>query len=177
WAAFGEATLELAPNLSVTGGLRYSWERKSIWAQTGTAAPVARNATWDDLTPRVVVRYIVPDVVNVYGSYSKGFKSGAYSATSPPVPPVDPETADAYDLGAKSLVSSRWRLNGSIFHYGYKNIQVLAYQPGGTSILQNAAEATIYGGELEAAAALTPDLDVRLAATYTHGRYDSFPRA
>ncbi|MDB5446969.1 MAG: TonB-dependent receptor, partial [Phenylobacterium sp.] len=117
--------------------------------------------------------------VNLYASYSKGFKSGAFSANSPTVPAVDPEKIDAFEVGAKSLFSDRLRITTAVFLYNYKDIQVLAYGTGSTStsFLQNAARARITGAEFEAVASLGGGFDGRASATYTHGTYTSFPSA
>jgi len=44
-------------------------------------------------------------------------------------------------------------------------------------VLQNAATAELYGGELEVTAEPVADLNVRAAFTYLHSEYASFPRA
>jgi len=44
-------------------------------------------------------------------------------------------------------------------------------------VLQNAATAKIYGGELEVTVSPVEDLNFRGSFAYTHGEYDSFPGA
>src|SRR5690606_37136844 len=40
-----------------------------------------REETWDELQPRVTLRYLPSDNVTLYGGYSKGFRSGGFNQT------------------------------------------------------------------------------------------------
>lgn len=185
YAAFGEGTYELTDQLSVTAGLRYSYESKLGFGYARSGAGVttrvlaATTNHWDAWTPRLIVRYIVPDTVNIYGSFSQGFKSGQINVANLTGVPVQPEELTAYEVGAKTLSSDRFRASIAAYYYDYKNQQVSVRQSttalGG--ITQNAANSTIYGGEFNLDARLAEDWTASFNTAYTHARYDSFPNA
>lgn len=181
-AAFGEATYDLTDRLSVTAGLRYSYEEKHNFGYRTSAAgvrsaPTDVTAHWGGWTPRVIVRYIVPDAVNLYGSYSEGFKSGLFNSSGLSGIPVDPERLNAYEIGVKTLGSDRYRATLAAYHYDYNDIQVSVRTSGSVSVLQNAASAKINGGEFTFDARLSADWTASFNTAYIHGRYASFPGA
>src|SRR3546814_8074990 len=67
------------------------------------------------------------DLVLVYASYSKGYKSGTFNgrATSgPALNVVLPENSDSYEIGVKSQFwDRRVTLNLSVYDVTYKNLQ------------------------------------------------------
>ncbi len=157
FAGFGEATLNLADRLHVTGGVRYNTEKKTFHWQNlvNLAAPlVDRERTWNSATWRGVVRYDLAENANVYFSASTGFKSGVYNAYSSLGIPVNPEKVTAFELGAKARVAG---INLALAGYAYKyrDIQVSSYtQVGNPPTLQltlsNAARAKMRGVEFTA---------------------------
>jgi iron complex outermembrane receptor protein len=98
------------------------------------------------------------------------------AATSPV--PVEPEKIKAAEVGVKSDLSRSLRANLSLYYYDYSNLQVQARTPDGNAyVLQNAASAEVYGGELEINVIPTQGLNVRGSVAYNHGTYDKFPAA
>jgi len=159
FAGFGEATLNLAARLHITGGIRYNTEKKVLHWQNLVnlaAAPVDRERTWNSVTWRGVARYDISDNANVYFSASTGFKSGVYNAYSSVGIPVNPEKVTAFELGAKARVAG---INLALAGYAYKyrDIQVSSYTQvtvNGTPTLlltlSNAARAKMRGIEFTA---------------------------
>jgi iron complex outermembrane recepter protein len=88
WAAFGEVYYQLAPDLKLTGGLRYTDDKKSFdfipsWTLVlGEGYPTLRTVDqeWRELTGRAVVNWTpkldFTDQTLVYGSYAHGYKGG-----------------------------------------------------------------------------------------------------
>ena len=177
-AGFADVTYQAAPNLYLTGGLRYSNESQDmVYEATGTRG----SHTWESWNERLVARYEFSPRSNVYASYSNGFKSGVYNALSFVTTPVNPETIDAYEVGYKTA-QSNWQFSSAAYYYSYKNLQFTAYHFDPVtnltvSALENAAAATIYGAEAQGTYNFTPDFNIRLGAAWTHSRYDSFPGA
>jgi iron complex outermembrane receptor protein len=92
--------------------------------------------------------------------------------------PVEPETIKTIEGGIKADPLPWLRTNLAIYHNDYKDLQVQAKDANGVNyILQNAANAKIYGGELEVTASPTSDLNIRLGVAYVHARYEDFPLA
>lgn len=176
-AGYVDASYDITERLTLLAGLRYSWEKKSLAGVRSLTAPLAfiSDQSWDSLTPRVVARYEVSDATNVYASWNRGFKSGAYNVSGLSPIPVDPEKVDAFEVGLKT--SSRG-FSGSIsaFYYHYSDQQVQS-QLGTSNLLQNAASSIIYGVDAEASIRLSPELRVTGAASWLHANYDKFPGA
>jgi len=168
YAVFGEATFDVTPALHLTGGLRFTDETKrfrtdakiisGVRSRIGTII-VADNSwqerKFQETSPRVTLSYDASSDLMLYGTYSKGFKSGGFNARySSPVPALisfDPEFATLYEAGLKYQTPQRnLRLNLALFHTDYSDVQVDFSVPAvlGT-IAGNAAAATIDGVELE----------------------------
>lgn len=90
---------------------------------------------------------------------------------------VNPESIKAAEIGLKVDPASWLRTNLSAYRYDYSDLQVTARSAGNAFILQNAATAKIYGGELEVTVVPIRDLNLRASAVYTHAEYDKFPQA
>ncbi|MDB5445174.1 MAG: hypothetical protein JWQ97_491 [Phenylobacterium sp.] len=179
YAVFGEATFSPIDRVSITAGLRYSYERKVNFGKLSPTSP-DRSFTdhWDDVTPRLVVKYEIPDVVNLYGSFSKGFKSGQFNATALNGIPVAPEKIDAYEIGAKTLRAGAWRASVAAYRYNYKDIQVSARLAGAALVtLGNAAAAVIKGAEFQVDGRVTPELTVNFGLSLLDAKYKDFTGA
>jgi len=186
-AAFAEVNYEITPGLRATVGGRYSYEKRGynvrndvIVTATGATSfqTVDRDITFKRFTPRVILQYVFSPQANVYASFSTGYKSGVFNAGSVAGTSVEPEKIKAYEAGFKTEPVRGLILNGSVFHYDYRNLQVSARDPaGGPSIFANAAQAKISGGELEAIASLGRDTKLRFGAAYLDAKYKNFTRA
>jgi len=178
YAVYADATYNIVPRLYLTGGVRYSHERKKFNFDEG-AISGASQRSWESVTPRAVIRFQMQPETSVYGSYSKGFAAGVYSVFSPNLTPADPEKVDAYEVGFKhsqGVVS----LNLASFYYKYKDMQYVSYtanQGSVTAQLSNVGRAEIYGAEGDIRLRVAEGLTLYAAAAYTHGKYQDFPGA
>lgn len=181
-AAFADATYHFDNAISLTGGLRYSWEKRTFsFAQPEANVLVNHaNKSWSAVTPRVVVRYEVAPSSNIYASFSKGFKSGTFNTTSPISTPVNPENVKAYEIGFKT-VQGALQFDTAAYYYDYKDLQVstLTIINGNQEAanLSNAALAKIYGLEAALSVAVTDELSLSASAAYNHARYTSYTNA
>jgi iron complex outermembrane receptor protein len=110
--------------------------------------------------------------VLLYGSYSRGFKSGgfnAFSITPTSDAPFDPEYVDNFEFGVKStLLDGRARFNLALFSMNYRDLQVnqlLLISGVPRYETSNAAKARSRGLEAEFAYKFAPG--VELAANYS----------
>jgi iron complex outermembrane receptor protein len=178
FAAFLHNNVELTDRLSLTAGVRYSWERIKLdggtFAGTGIVgrperpstivAPLAvaqKQRTDDDanykigLEWRPVVNADWLDKLLVYGSISNGFRSGSFNAAFVSSPEqltsLAPEKITAYEIGFKSNLARRtMQLNGSLFHYDFKDGFINVDSPSSpVPITINAAAISTWGVELE----------------------------
>jgi len=173
-AGFGEMTWNAFGHLFLTGGLRYSWDQKSAFNQTNTAPKVSATSDFNNVSPRGVLRYEWTKDTDVYFSYSEGYKSGGFNATSAAgvvvsstgaSAAVRPETVKAYELGLKTQLGGRVRADVAAYHYDYSDLQVSAavldpVTHASLTNLQNAGVAEINGFEASIVAELAKGLSV-----------------
>lgn len=177
YAGFANVTYELAPNLYLTGGGRYSIDRPSVAFDLIPYSEAESGDTeFHNFSGRGVLRYQLSPQSNVYASFTQGYKAGGLPASAFSLTPVKPETIDAYEVGYK-VAASRIRADVAAFYYNYKDIQVTTYGAGGQSITVNAAEAHSYGIDGDLTLQATENLDFTLNAGYTHAYYANFPNA
>lgn len=195
YAFFGQVDFDFTEQWTLTAGIRYSDETKQDWNAQSTlipdtellglysprpipaAAPASTRrgeASWDAWTPKFGIEWRPTDAVLLYGSYTKGFKSGGFNDLQPTNPPYDPEYIKSYEIGAKtSWLDDRLRVNASAFYYDYTDLQVLAFQ-NSLTFTTNAAEATIQGLEVELQARPVDALDLGVSVAYLDATYDEF---
>lgn len=181
YAGFAEGSLEVSPGLFATLGGRYTTEKRSqvgFLNINGAMRDLPKNsAQFNKFTYRGSIRYEIASGTNIYASYGNGFKSGVYTGTITPVL-TRPEEIKALEAGIKSDPARWLRVNLAMFHYNYKDLQVTARDPLTTSyVVQNAAAAKLYGGELEVQVAPSDALQIRAAVAFNHARYKDFPLA
>ncbi len=107
-----------------------------------------------------------PDTL-LYLSYSRGYRSGAFNGqflfSNSDFTSVRPETLDSVEAGWKTQwLDRRLQLNGALFHYQYKNQQIIDIRPTGQQPLINLGKSKIDGGELELVARPVPPLTVHV---------------
>ncbi len=161
---FAQADWSLSDRLTLTTGLRYSYEKKKGYFSifNGPFDNYA-NPSWDAFTPRVGLRYAIDSRSNVYATYSRGFKSGVLPILAEGKP-VNPEKLTAYEIGYKTARAA-YTFNAAAFYYDYKNIQIQQFISG-TIIPSNAASARIFGLEFDGTVKLARGLSVRAGATW-----------
>lgn len=177
-AAFGQVTWSpdsLDNRLSVTGGMRYTHDKKRLQQTSSFVRDVERsfsNATW-----MLNAAYNWTDNVMTYARASTGYKAGGVSARSAN-DGYSPEKLTSYELGLKSELFERvLRVNLVGFYSIYDDLQVsqfLAGSGGATSITVNAGEARYQGFETEVAALLATGLQANATYGYVDREYKSF---
>jgi iron complex outermembrane receptor protein len=185
YAAYAEGTYQVTGRVDVTLGVRATRERKKVAVDrqfrnltTGaiTVDPPLYTAaeSWNNVSPRAIVKYAVSDDVNVYASVSRGFKGGGFNAFGPD-PAYDPETITAYEAGAKlRLAGGRLNLNAAVFAYDYKDLQIRLGVPGGGVAIASAEGAEIRGVEVDFTFHLTEGLTVYGSGSLLGSEYKSF---
>lgn len=170
YAVFGEVYVDLAENLKLTGGLRYTHDEKRIETASGTFALnpyFIGNADFDKVTGRAILNWN-PDVsftqdTNVYLSFSRGFKSGGFNPGNNTIPVFESEVIDAYELGIKnSFLDGKGRLNLALFNYEYSNL-IVGNLVGTAVANTNIPKSRVRG--LEAELVYTPVEPLRLEAS------------
>lgn len=189
-AAFAEATLRPVPRFSVILGGRYNYDRRSLVGDSNLAGILAfgggtspahweQSVSFRSFTPRVVLSYDA-GVANLYASFNKGFRAGGFNTpTFAPQDPVRPEKIESYEAGVKYVSPDRkLRLSLSGYYYKQTDLQVgITDVESGGSVIQNAASADAYGGEVEGSYAFSRQFSVYAGGSYIRARYKSYPDA
>lgn len=199
WSVFADVTFDITDDLSLAVGGRYTDDKREadVFRATylGIGSPFFGNdtafelvvssdyeadETFTDFSPRVNLSYALNDDINLYASYSQGFKAGSFDprganfATPAVVDGYDPETLDSFELGMKATwMDGRAITNVALFHSDYEDMQI----PGSIGIdsdndgvndgfvgaVTNAGEAEIRGIELEGTFRLTENFTAQIA--------------
>ncbi len=189
WAAFGQAQYSLTEKFSVTLGGRYTeetkdWDKLSGVFLTGTdtqltdTSPPDESAKYTNFTPKFGLEFKPDDDTMLYGTVSKGFKSGGFNMVGGTPGGYDPETMWAYEIGLKNrFADGRISTSLSAFYYDYKDLQVLSFITPGVTDITNAASAEVKGIELEASGQLTEGLIIRATLAYLDAEYKNYTGA
>lgn len=187
-ALFGRLDYDVTDRLQLSAGLRYTKERKRAHFVQGDVTGIFPllgfpdltfngRSNDEDLSPSASLSYQIAPDANIYGRFSRGFKSAAFNvdiASSVDGLTARPEKATSYEVGFKTLMlDRRMSLNLAAFHTDYDRLQVS--QVLGTGIaLTNAGRAQIEGLEGETTLQLTPRLHVQGSAAVLDAHYKSF---
>ncbi|HTO42185.1 MAG TPA: TonB-dependent receptor, partial [Rhizomicrobium sp.] len=194
YAAFGEAYYDVAPDLKLTGGLRWTQDQKhftlipSQLLSNGWGYPSdgVVDQQWDAITGRAAINWTpklsFTDQTLVFGSYAHGYKAGGANPPGPvlpafaagdanPIHPLtfEPEYIDAFELGTKNtLFDGALTLNSSVFYYNYKGYQISEIVDR-TAINLN-FDAKVKGAEVEATWEPLPGLRFNASGGYQEAR-------
>lgn len=209
-AAFVDATYAVAPTVNVFGGLRYTRETLSLDYSrisyfnpvdgffdpvTGinTADPIAvfgftgdeAKRTDKNVSGRLGIQWQPQDDMNFYASFNRGFKGAAANqgriVQGPLVALLDPEIAEAYEVGAKMrLLDGAVSLSVALYKQTIKNIQQTAVLPNSVEVdLVNAGDLKIEGFEATVTIRPTNEITFNGGLVYNDAYYSgddiSFP--
>lgn len=187
WAVFGQVDYDLTEQLSVAFGGRYSEETRqsNISGFSGGFEQVlSAKDTFTDFSPRLALTYLASDTVTLYGTISKGFKSGGVQiAPNPDAETYEPEILWNYELGVKAdLFDQRLRLNAAVFYMDWTELQVSFQEnlidDNGDFILfggvNNADSATSTGAEISATVVPAENWLINLNIGYLDAEFDRF---
>ena len=153
WALFAQATWDVVEWASLTGGLRYTEEKKGLSKfQSNPLTPEAppsvdadSSAIYTAWTPMASLALTLPDDrlpdrldhLMGYFTYARGFKGGGFNAiagnqvpagqTATTLEPFAPEFLDSWEVGFKTIaLDQSLTFNASFFLSQYDDIQVVA---------------------------------------------------
>ncbi len=177
YAAFGQATYDFTDRFSATLGLRYNSEDKQArqFSDFGFIPPLTQDLRTrsDAMTPKLGIEYQPGEDVLLFASATRGFKSGGFTFNGFQ-PGFDPEYVWSYEAGVKSrLRGGAMLLNGSAFYYDYTDLQVSKLQ-NNAGVITNAADATIYGAEIELIAVPLERWRVNVGLSALDAQFDRF---
>ncbi len=177
YAVFGQASYSFGEKLSITAGLRYEEQEVDF---TDHVAGIRENETWNEVSPKITLDYLIAPEIMTYASVSKGYRSGGFNtyATDPQYMTYDEEKLWSYEIGMKStILNQRIIVNGALFYMDIKDMQVNEAVSAYESYLTNAAEASAIGGEIDITARLTESLSLNASLGYTNIEFDKYEDA
>jgi iron complex outermembrane recepter protein len=126
-AVFADATFSITDQLDIFGGIRYSDYKNTtgVGIDTRTAT---RSSTINDknVSGRIGVSFKPSPESTLFGSYAKGYKPPAIvvpTIATDPVTNLRPETADAFEVGAKFELG-KIQLSANAFYTNVKDFQI-----------------------------------------------------
>ena len=207
YAAFGQANWHLSDRLTLTGGLRFTHEKKSggfdqrqtggtdlstLPAAIAGAASAIRNnfgsvrsytarTTNDSLSGQATLAYKLSPNVLTYATYARGNKSGGLNIANLPSgvdPVVGPEKVDHYEIGVKTTPSPGITLNGAAFWTEIRDFQsTFSDAARSLTYLTNAAKVRSRGAEIDLQADPFKGVWFYASATYADTVYLSYRNA
>jgi len=181
-AVFGQATWNITDAWHLTGGVRYTHDKRVhiggrgyTWGYFASAPQLPLNPQIDPRDPAngyvegvpndgrysdnkatglVRLNYDIDRNNMVYASVSTGYKSGGVQDRGLP---YKPETLTNYEIGSKStFLNGALRINNALFYMDFKDFQFnspVSFPDGSRGLaIENADGAEVYGLETEIAA-------------------------
>lgn len=176
YGLYAQGSYAFTDQWKITLGGRFSHEKRR---GTGTfeflgVVPTDKAASWDAFTPTLTVNYQANDNTLVYGSVTRGFKSGVINVGSQN-DVINPEYVWSYEVGLKTTSSdNRLQANLAAFYMDYTNLQVGFVDATSVVTTINAAAARNYGIEAELRAKPIDGLTLELFGTYLNAEYTEF---
>ena len=209
---FGQFGFDLSDKLSLTVGARYTEDDRAVelielgaLAAFGGSVAAARvglgttalddgtvilndgttienDAEFEEFSWTVALDYKLTEDQLVYGSISRGFRSGGIDGDGLLSTEVDPEFVDNIEFGYKaSFLNQSLRWNSAIWYSDYTDIQIQSFSLDTTvtagvplAVLNNAAEAELFGFESEIEWVPTNNFTLKAAVGYTDGEFSEF---
>ena len=180
YAAYLDLGYDFNDKWDASLGVRYTYDEKDFSnkvlpanspvlgnrAALGFSTPEGKiddSKDWDEFTPRAIVNYHPSDETLLFGSVTRGYKSGGFNTfgTTPPLEfgfteatpdaykpaAFDPETSWSYELGYKGTVNEgNTQLTANVFYYTYDDLQT-TYEEGPLLFAENVGEVKGWGFE------------------------------
>lgn len=203
WAGYVNVNYAITDKLDVEAGIRYSYDKKrfsNFPVPVGdllgfnfiaySSEAITDTKSWDDFTPRFIVRYRPNDNWTLFASVTRGYKSGGFGSfnfeprtpaspevefgarglTNADIRPSDfePETVWSYEIGVKGRnPNRRVRFDANAFYYEYKNLQLLVPGPGASTIVDNVGNVRGFGLEASLQWVLNDYINVGVSGAWT----------
>lgn len=173
--AYTQLDYQLSDTLTLTTGLRYTWENIDYFATSLLNVPLMAGdfngitvPGWkipgeikdNNLSGKIALVQRISNSTSLYYSLNRGFKSGGYNGSlaftvdEARLAEYGPETLTAWEVGMKTG-SKDFNLNLAAFYYDYQDQQVFMNQQSAeqlaapAQVLDNVGESVIYGAELD----------------------------
>ncbi|SEK81569.1 iron complex outermembrane recepter protein [Colwellia chukchiensis] len=162
YAVFTHATYALFDKVNITGGLRYTADKKDISVNqikpdNSAGFQSADDHSWSNVNFKLGVDYQLNESFMVFLNSASGYKAGGYALlNSGELRTFNQENNITYEIGFKSSwLNNKINLNSTYFFSQYDDLQLSAWDDEGNIVRINAADTEISGLEIEVKAAIT----------------------
>jgi iron complex outermembrane receptor protein len=145
WAAFGQVSYDLTDNATLIGGVRYTDDDKDMTTPDTPNPQPPVNVSDEQVSWDLSLMYSLNDDWNVYGRVANGFRAPSIQGRNiaffdaNPFSVAQSETILSTEVGFKSTLGERVRLNGAVYYYTIDDMQLSAIGGNGNSnVLVNA---------------------------------------
>lgn len=191
-SVYGQANYSFTKRVELFFGLRYDreWKRLAIASEYqkdpdpqplfALVPDTAATVTPDAFSPKAGLLLHVNKDINVYLSYSRGYRAGGLTQLSidpsqAPLYPYDPEYSNNFEIGIKtSLLDQRLQANAAAFFIKANNVQVpTLILPDAITVTRNAGKLRSKGVELELLSTPAKGLQLTYNVGYTDAMYET----
>jgi iron complex outermembrane recepter protein len=163
---FAQGNYQITDTLKATLGVREDHESRELIGLNTAFVPGPPSLTGGALggsitsnlpSGKAELDYKPVSDTLIYGSISRGVKSGGFTAhnttSAPAADPFQPERLTAYEIGVKSDITRTLRVDTSVFYYRYRDQQILGkvFDDASQSFIGRFVNANsrISGGEMD----------------------------
>ena len=183
FAFFTSADIEYNDDWIFNIGIRYTHEKKkadiaSLIRNVNQPCNVVENTcpidfsdskTWGYVSGKLGFTYTISDEQRMYGNWTRSYRSGGYNLRNTAIDtvnlgpgPFGKEIVDSWEIGYKSELGDRGKLNAAVFYTTVQDMQreINLSDPisGVVQVIKNTADAKIFGFEVEGTYAITDSL-------------------
>ena len=196
YAAFGQASFDITPSLTLTGGLRGFIAHNTLTGFSGFASNVPgfaaegvpgcvvplptsnscayinKKADESGETHKLTLQWQINPQKMIYATYSTGFRPGGNNRREG-INPYAADTLDNYEVGWKTeWFGHTLRLNGAVYYEKWNKLQYALSPVGsaGVTNVYNAGDARVYGAEVDFAWTLFHHLTISGSGSYNDAK-------
>ena len=132
WAVFGQVSYDLTDRATLTAGVRYTDDEKDMTTPDTPNPQPPVNVSDEQVSWDLSLSYNLNDDENLFGRVASGFRAPSIQGRNiafldaNPFSVADSETILSTEIGVKSTLNDRVRLNGSIYYYTIDDMQLSA---------------------------------------------------
>jgi iron complex outermembrane receptor protein len=189
-AFYGQGTFSLTDYARITGGIRWTRDKKDFSRLTNatftqplvfTGTPFTDSETFKKVTYRAAAEFdLTPDNL-LYASVATGFQAGGFNSSANTLTgsaAFGPQNIRAYELGSKNaFLDGRLTANLALYWNEFEGLLANQFINVGTTVLTvsaNAGAARARGAELELAWRASDDLRLNAGLTYNNAKFGNY---
>tara|TARA_R110002096_G_scaffold5508_5_gene25744 strand:- start:14783 stop:16924 length:2142 start_codon:yes stop_codon:yes gene_type:complete len=175
-AMFANVGLNVTDALRLSGGARYTEDKKDVFANVGSG-PFSNKHDSDEISWELAANLTLDGGMNIYGAIQNGYQSGQFPARpfclfggtiDGCLIPGKNITATNYEFGVKGQLFERLQMSAALFFTQYSDLpyQVSSTSGGGFSTTNLVVDQDSVGFEWESTALLTDNFQLHASLGY-----------